>query len=58
MSMKTYIRLLRGFALVLAAVVLCGCHKDDPVVEEEELLQEGSTVSVNIEASLAQPDNM
>ena len=56
--MKTYIRLLRGFALVLAAVVLCGCHKDDPVVEEEELLQEGSTGSVNIEASLAQPDNM
>lgn len=46
------------YALLLAAVVvLAGCKKER-IEEQETLLQQGGSVHVNIEAHLAQPENL
>ena len=46
------------YALLLAAVVvLAGC-KMERIEEQETLLQQGGSVHVNIEAHLAQPENL
>ncbi|MBP5613941.1 MAG: hypothetical protein J6X35_07375 [Bacteroidales bacterium] len=56
--MNIYICIKKYTLLLLAIVVLAGCKKEKIEEAEEQPLQEGSSMSVNVEARFELPDNL